>query len=147
MQSRLPITELQRNLGDISLSLIRGEEIIITRNGKDFAKLSPIDPKFPKFPATPKEHPPFPRLPKKEAIREAQAIIQQAEEQEPEIISMSITHICQVPNATCKNPAEAEYNIEYFGEEGIEKKQAWLCEFHRKKATESGASVTKLIAR
>lgn len=41
--NKQPITSLQRNLGDISNALIRGESIILTRNGKDFAKLSPIE--------------------------------------------------------------------------------------------------------
>lgn len=41
---RLPVTQLQRNLGDISNTLIRGEEIILTRNNKDFARLVPMQP-------------------------------------------------------------------------------------------------------
>jgi antitoxin (DNA-binding transcriptional repressor) of toxin-antitoxin stability system len=136
---RIGLRELQRNIGQLSIDLIRGEEIILTRNGKDFAKLVAVAPKLPKLGKfkAPKDYPPMPRLPKAEAIKEAQSIIHEVETSVAG--DALIQHKCDAPQINCRFPGEL-YEVQYQGEDSIIKKQVYLCPGHAKKARESSTT-------
>jgi antitoxin (DNA-binding transcriptional repressor) of toxin-antitoxin stability system len=135
--NRISITDLQRNPGELSIKLIRGEEIILTRNGKDFARLVPIDPAHPKLSKlrmkAPKDYPPFPRLSPEETVKEAQSII---DEVASRTVSETRIHKCEAPYAVCKFAGDL-YEVEFQGDEGLEQKKVYLCPGHAKKARET----------
>jgi prevent-host-death family protein len=128
---KISITDIQRNIGDLSMALIRGEEIIITRNGKDLAKLVPVEPEHPKphsfgdtvvKPFSPK---PFKTQPTSG------------------IDAAIAANRCEAPFASCKLDAKL-YMIEFIGEEGLQKEKKFLCGEHAKKARATCESVMPL---
>lgn len=111
-----------------------------------------------------REHPPMPRLPKKEAIKEAQSLINEVESKHTPIVkatddavgkieldiaiqNMIRPHRCEAPGLICKVSPERtqKYLVEYVTDEGNKKKEVWLCAFHAMKARETSESVTELI--
>lgn len=146
--AKITITDLQRKPGAIAMRIIRGEELILTRNGHDFARLVPIEthphrlykPKaIHQLNVPPQPIPPFPRLAPKEAVEEAREMIKHVEEG-----TLPSFRKCEAPLTNCRSHGES-YLVEFNGEEGIEKKRVILCPVHAKVARDSSVSVTKLI--
>lgn len=143
---RISITDLQREVGKISILIIRGEDIIITRNGKDFAKIKPV-PFKDRIKVKGK---------KRRFLRGVEPIMPPYTVKNVEISStppsdaatemaanaLANTRICQAPNAKCLFPGEL-YQVEYTTDEGVDRKLIVLCPGHAMKARAS-ATLKKL---
>jgi len=126
--NKISITELQRNIGDISIRLIKGEEIILTRSGKDFAKLTPVESERPKSMQT---------------VRNLRKVVKHiastvgAEEVTATIHPQTAGRKCEAPFVNCRFAGDL-YEIKYMDQDdGILTKQVWLCPGHAKKTRES----------
>lgn len=128
------------------MRLIQGEEIMLTRNGKDFARLVPVAPKLPKSKQGKKKdkggevlfvngdaamatfdtppHTPTPPL-------------------EPAVLKVRLTSRCEAPFANCKIEGEL-YEVEFWSDGEIKKKKVYLCPGHAYKAKQSSESVKKI---
>lgn len=147
---KLSITALTRTTKPLTDAIVRGESVIITRHGVEFAVITPIGEKihYPKklVHITPfdrlrgkirlgkrTEFPPMPRLEPEEAAKEAQAIIDQVENQSK--------IFCQAPLTNCRMIGN-RYTVVYTDSEGERIRIAYLCPGHAQKARESAVSVT-----
>lgn len=154
---RISITSLQRNPGELSTTLIRGEEVVLTRNGKDLAQLIPLNVKR-RLKPKPKEtfhlNTPAPifgtniqmRSPKPQGELRRRELLKAVgvghiPEKYPE--TFLATHRCEAPNTDCRFPGEP-YIVVYQGEEGLIEKKVMLCPGHAQKAKETAESMVKV---
>lgn len=140
--NKITVTDLQRKPGEIMMRIIRGEEIILTRNGHDFARLVPIET-HPKHLYKPRH---YGKITNIRAVEESSPVISGIKILENEDAMSDITgHKCEAPIGICRRVDSDQYMVEYFVDEGLEKRKVWLCPEHAKRTREAGQSIYKLI--
>lgn len=116
---KLSITSLTRKTKDLSDAVVRGETVILTRQGEDFAVITPFGSAHTKPVVDPAME------------RQKYMSIHNPEHpmSEPDLTSPR----CEAPYTNCRLPGE-QYEVEYVTEEGMGNKRVSLCLEHAKKA-------------
>lgn len=144
MNTKITVTDLQRKPGEIMMRIIRGEEIILTRNGKDFARLVPIET-HPKHLYRPRYHGKLTNIRDLTEEEPTEQTLKDLKKSEEDVIAghVSYLHKCEAP--TCRSVDTQQYLVEYVVDEGLEKRKVWLCPYHVKQTREAGQSITLMI--
>lgn len=148
------------------MRLIQGEEIMLTRNGKDFARLVPVAPKLPKskqgkkkdtvvyasgdaplehFDIPLDDHTEIAEAPLPENIhRTTYPPLGSTQVMEGKPTATEVKRsFCEAPFANCKIEGEL-YEVEFWSDGEIKKKKVYLCPGHAYKAKQSSESVKKI---
>lgn len=133
----MTLTEVQSKIGEVSIALLRGESITITRNGKKLGVIIPAkepadmaqpeDLEISKPNATPK-------------VTITQSAVDKLNEGQP---AEKTFNKCEVPPGNCRGMG-LKYKITYMGEEGEESKEVYLCGIHKKAAIDNGTKVEEV---
>lgn len=124
---KLSITQLTRTTKPLTDALVRGETIILTRQGKDFGVISPFKGKA-KSPLEIQAEKAFYRMVAKDNRR--------IEEESPK----PNTSKCEIPPGNCKVQGQ-QYLVTFMSDEGEEKKLAHLCPIHKRALVANGTEV------
>lgn len=142
--NKISIAYLQGNIGAVTDLLLKGEKITLTKHGKKFAMMIPIEDE--KEEKRKRRSKPI-SFPQEQAPMITTRDMPPAEPfsfEVPAITSPeSSFHRCEAPFAVCRFPGDL-FEVEYTTDEGIQKKKVYLCPGHASRVRNGSEKIVRL---